>query len=200
LVINTRNHQGIVNQAARHHSFANPLCSVAEQVYLTGLLHGFGPDDDAGMIRVYCKNAVFPLSEPVATQAEDQDQNTALVLALLTAIHTVAAAEAISFTAKLGLDLSQFQTLVKEAAGASWAFKEFAPGMESVLSGKAKAGSEKGSLAEIRNGLVEAVAKARTLSCPLFLGSAALEVLTKVTVSGDGDGGKEVADVVRYYL
>lgn len=45
--------QGIITSQARQHNFPTPLCSTAEQIYLSALLHGYGPKDDSAMVRQY---------------------------------------------------------------------------------------------------------------------------------------------------
>lgn len=52
-----------------------------------------------------------------------------LVIQLLASVHTAAAAEAMSFAAKLGLDTKDVYEIIKNAAGGSWMFENRVPAM-----------------------------------------------------------------------
>lgn len=148
-------------------------------MYLSALGRGFGRDDDAGVIRMY-----FPDKPSVKLTPTDEDTTSKidLIVKLLKGIHVCAAAEAIAFTKHLGLDLEQFYELTKDAAGGS---KEFqGPGWEMIklLQGQAsEADGVASSIAAHVKGLSEAVAEARRLECPLYLGTEALNLCFMAT-------------------
>jgi 3-hydroxyisobutyrate dehydrogenase-like beta-hydroxyacid dehydrogenase len=52
-----------------------------------------------------------------------------LINQLLAGVHIVAAAEAMAFGAKLGLDTASLYEIIKNAAGGSWMFENRAPAM-----------------------------------------------------------------------
>jgi hypothetical protein len=101
--------------------FPVPLCSIAEQLYITGLNKDFGAQDDAGLVRLWTSEPVTslpPLSD------EDKKAKLELVSNLLNGIHLCAAAEGISFAKHLGVPLPQYYELCVEAAGGSTQYKE----------------------------------------------------------------------------
>lgn len=156
---------------SRSVNFPSTLCSVAEQVYFSALDRGFGSNDDAGLVRLWT-------SEPVSSinsQVTNKDEATQLVIDLLTGIHLVSAAEAISLAQHVGIPLPQLYELACDAAGGSAMFKQAGGKMIGVLEGKEDGkGSVLGGYAEK---LKIAVDKAQEIKCPLYLGSAALNKL-----------------------
>jgi 3-hydroxyisobutyrate dehydrogenase len=158
---------------ARLLNFPAPLCSIAEQVYLTGLDKGFGSQDDAGLVRLW---TTTPVSSVESTLSDSEKQaKLDLVTDLLTGIHLTAAAESITFAKHVGLPLRQLYELAVEAAGGSAMFKEFGAKIIPVLEGKEK-GEEK-VLETYLEGLKKAVEEAQSIKCPLYLGSGALNLL-----------------------
>jgi 3-hydroxyisobutyrate dehydrogenase-like beta-hydroxyacid dehydrogenase len=45
--------KGIVTSSARSHEFPLPLSSAAEQLYLSASSHGYGKEDDSGLVRLF---------------------------------------------------------------------------------------------------------------------------------------------------
>ncbi|KAI9374129.1 NAD binding domain of 6-phosphogluconate dehydrogenase-domain-containing protein [Aspergillus egyptiacus] len=182
---------GIITGSARQHCFPIPLCSTAEQIYLSGLLHGWGPKDDSAMIRQYYAQ---PLSE--VTLCADPEAATELVLDLMRVVNLVAAAEAVAFARHLNVDLTMFHILVTQAAGASKVFIQ--QGLEMIegrIGDKAPAGSP--SVDDAAAKLEAVVQKARDLHCPLHLGNAALSVL--YMAQRHGFGGHSSTSVINVY-
>lgn len=109
-----------------------------------------------------------------------------LVLDMMEVTNLVAAAEAIAFARYLKVDLKQFFTLVRDAAGSSRQF--MTKGLE-IIEGRIgeNAGSETidGAIARLE----KAVQKARDLHCPLHLGNAAMSVLFMAKRAGLGAEG-----------
>ncbi|KAL4807875.1 NAD binding domain of 6-phosphogluconate dehydrogenase-domain-containing protein [Aspergillus unguis] len=184
---------GIITTTARQQRFPTPLCSTAEQTYLSGLLHGWGPKDDSAMVRQY-----FPKSLSEVSTSVDTDTATAteLVLDFMRSVNLVAAAEAVSFARHLNVDLPQFHGLVAQAAGASKVF--ITQGLEMIegrVGDKAPAGSA--TVDQVAAKLETVVQKARDLHCPLHLGNAALNVL--FTAQRHGQGESSATSVVTVY-
>jgi 3-hydroxyisobutyrate dehydrogenase len=155
---------------SRSANFPSKLCSTAEQVYFSALDRGWGANDDAGLVRLWTP-------EPVSSITSTSDKDTALelVIDLLTGIHLVSAAEAISLAQHVGIPLPQLYELACDAAGGSTMFKEAGGKMIEILEKKDEGrGSVLGGYAEK---LKIAVDKAQEIKCPLYLGSAALNAL-----------------------
>jgi 3-hydroxyisobutyrate dehydrogenase len=163
--------QGIITYMSRSANFPSKLCSIAEQVYFTALDRGWGANDDSGLVRLWT-------SEPVSSiksSTSDKDAALELVVDLLTGIHLVSAAEAISLAKHVGIPLPQLYELACDAAGGSSMFKEAGGQMIEILEKKESGkGSVLGGYAEK---LKIAVDKAQEIKCPLYLGSAALNAL-----------------------
>lgn len=177
--------QGIITTSARENQFPTPLCSTAEQVYLSALLQGYGAVDDSSMVRQYFGEPITKVSTQPGKD-EEASKNLQFVLDLMEVTNLVAAAEAIALARYLNVDLKQFYTLVSDAAGASRQF--MTKGLE-IIEGRIgdAAGSE--TLDAVTSRLEQAVQKARDLHCPLNLGNAALNVLFLAKRSGLGAEG-----------
>ncbi|KPM40859.1 hypothetical protein AK830_g5709 [Neonectria ditissima] len=163
----------IITSEARRYGFPTPMSSTAEQGYFTGLGRGFGSDDDGSLIRVYTEGK--GKVGPVKGQAETKDAKVKLVVDLLKGIHVCAAAEALAFAHKVGLDLDQVFELCVNAAGGSVMLKAFGGDMIKALRGE-KPGVADG-LAALTRDLHEAVDEAQRLKVPIFLGAQALNLL-----------------------
>ncbi|KAE8154470.1 NAD binding domain of 6-phosphogluconate dehydrogenase-domain-containing protein [Aspergillus avenaceus] len=174
---------GIITTSAREHRFPTPLCSTAEQVYLSAVLQGYGPKDDSSMVRQYYPSPITSVTTPTT---EYQATALQLVLDLMLGINLVAAAEAVTFARYLNADLAQFYGLVRDAAGASKVF--VTKGLEMIegrIGEKAPAASQ--TIDEAISRLETAVQKARDLHCPLHLGNTALNTLLMVRRAGFGN-------------
>jgi 3-hydroxyisobutyrate dehydrogenase len=154
-------------------NFPTTMCSIAEQVYLTGLDKGYGPHDDAGLVRLWTDKPVSGIE--CTLSASDKQAKLDLVIDLLAGIHLVAAAESITFAKHVGLPLPQLYELAVEAAGGSAMFKEFGAKIIPVLEGNES--GEGNVLESYLEGLKRAVGEAQTIKCPLYLGSGALNLL-----------------------
>jgi len=158
---------------ANLHNFPVPLCSIAEQVYLSGLDKGYGSDDDSGLVRLWTSQPVASIQS--AFSEEDKKAKLDLVSNLLIGIHLCAAAESMSFAKHVGIPLPQFYKLAIDAAGGSAMFKEIGPQMIDILQGKDETDSK--ILESYLAGLKGAVEEARNIKCPLYLGNGALNLL-----------------------
>lgn len=157
---------------ARLLGFPTPLCTIAEQVYFSGADRGWGPNDDAGLVRLWTSEPVSSIQGSLSE--EDKKAKLDQVVNLLAGIHLVAAVESITFAKHVGLPLEQLYELAVEAAGGSTMFKELGPKVISILEGK---GSGEEALESYLERLKGAVEEAQSIKCPLFLGGGALNLL-----------------------
>lgn len=100
------------------------LASVTEQVLATGVRSGLGLIDDAALTRVYIPqepSLVLELASSSSTLQAD-DAKLRLVKQAMTAVHLVAAAEALSLGAAVGLDTTKLFEIISTAAGTSVMF------------------------------------------------------------------------------
>lgn len=174
--------QGIITTSARQNHFPTPLCSTAEQVYLSALLQGYGAVDDSSMVRQYYAEPITKVSG--TKSAEQTVEAQQLVIDLMELTNLVAAAEAIAFAHYLKVDLKQFFTLVSDAAGASRQF--MTKGLEMI---EGHIGQNSETVNDVITRLEKAVQKARDLHCPLHLGNAAMNVLLMAKKTGSGAEG-----------
>ncbi|CAN9236849.1 unnamed protein product [Alternaria alternata] len=164
---------GIITSTARSVAFPATLCSAAEQVYFSALDWGWGANDDAGIVRLWTSEPVTSIQSNLS--AEDKEAKLQLVVNLLTGIHLVSAAEAISLAKHVGIPLAQFYELACDAAGGSSMFKDAGAKMIAVLEGKEDGkGKALGGYAE---SLKQAVDEAQAIKCPVYLGTGALNLL-----------------------
>ncbi|EFE37710.1 hypothetical protein TRV_07645, partial [Trichophyton verrucosum HKI 0517] len=176
----------IITKSARIKHFPVPLSSAAEQIYVTGLSRGFGPHDDAGMVRMYYSEAITKVASSATRTPDSKSWATNLVISLLRNIHLCAAAEAVAFARFLDLDMTQFYELVNAAAGGSFIFKSKATemiggiGQPAVPTGR--------TLDEAVDELSVVVQEARNLDCPMYLGAAALGMMHQAKYRGWGKG------------
>ncbi|KAI9928430.1 hypothetical protein ASPWEDRAFT_181987 [Aspergillus wentii DTO 134E9] len=174
---------GIITTSARENHFPTPLCSTAEQTYLSALSQGYGAKDDSAMVRQYYADPIKNI--PCTLSHEQTTSALQLIQDLQVGINLVAAAEAVAFARHLSVDLDQFYQLVSDAAGASQLF--ITQGLEMIegrIGEKAPAGP---SVDEAMLRLEKVVQTARDLHTPLHLGNAALSVLTMARRSGWGE-------------
>lgn len=165
---------GIITSEAMRHGFPTPMTSTAEQVYLSGLGLGYGPDDDSGMIRVYTEGK--DKVGPVQGQAESEEGKLGLVVALLKGIHLCSAAEALSFARTCGLDLDQVFDLCINAAGGSAMLRSVGPDIMKLYCGQDLATDTEG-LGALAQETQAAIEEGRRLKVPLYLGSQALNIM-----------------------
>jgi len=164
---------GIITSMSRSVAFPATLCSAAEQVYFSALDRGWGANDDSGLVRLWTSEPVTSIQSSLS--AEDKEAKLQLVVNLLTGIHLVSAAEAISLAKHVGIPLAQFYELACDAAGGSAMFKDAGVKMIAVLEGKEDGkGKVLGGYAE---SLKQAVDEAQAIKCPVYLGTGALNLL-----------------------
>ncbi|KAI4703302.1 hypothetical protein J4E81_002180 [Alternaria sp. BMP 2799] len=164
---------GIITSMSRSVAFPATLCSAAEQVYFSALDRGWGANDDSGLVRLWTSEPVTSIQSSLS--AEDKEAKLQLVVNLLTGIHLVSAAEAISLAKHVGIPLAQFYELACDAAGGSAMFKDAGAKMIAVLEGKEDGkGKVLGGYAE---SLKQAVDEAQAIKCPVYLGTGALNLL-----------------------
>jgi len=157
---------------------------VAEQVYLSALTLGFGGHDDAGMVRTYYTHPISKVTEYFAKEPDklQSAKSCSIIIRLLKAIHLCAAAEAITFTHHLGIDLEQFYELCIDAAGESAMFRDRGPLMIGVISGNTPNGQvgkmgQRQTIHDVTQELEEVLQAAQKVQSPLHLGAAARNLL-----------------------
>ncbi|KAF2838446.1 oxidoreductase [Patellaria atrata CBS 101060] len=168
---------GIITSMARLEQFPTPLSSISEQVYLSGLSQGYGPNDDSGMVRIYYPDPVLKVNSEVSS--EEQDHHIKLVLNMLMGIYICAASEAIGFAHHLGLPLDQFFELVNDAAGGSKMFRKCGGAMIRAIKGEESVldYSSVGDLRSICEKMSAVVDEMRRVNCPAYLATGALNLL-----------------------
>lgn len=158
---------------SRSVGFPATLCSIAEQVYFSALDRGWGANDDAGLVRLWTAEPVASIQSTLSP--EDKKAKQQLVVDLLTGIHLVSAAEAITLAKHVGIPLPQLYELACDAAGGSTMFKDAGAKMIPILEGKEDgAGKVLGGYVET---LRSAVNEAQAIKCPVYLGTGALNLL-----------------------
>ncbi|RMZ72149.1 Dehydrogenase multihelical [Pyrenophora seminiperda CCB06] len=180
---------GIITTMAREVGFPATMCSVAEQVYFQAVDRGLGANDDGGIVRLWTTDPVANVK--CTLSAEVKEAKLQRVVDLLTGIHLVGAAESLSLAKHVGIPLRQVYEVVGDAAGASTMFKEAGKKMIEVLEAKADGkGKELDGYAEA---LKMALEEAQAARCPVYLGTAAFDVLlqTKSELS--------LAALLKYY-
>lgn len=178
---------------ARLQNFPTPLCTIAEQVYLSGLSLGYGPLDDAGMVRMYYPKPVAQVQTSLSPS--EKAKRLDLVISLLTGIHLCAAAESIAFAHHVHIPLDQLYTLAVDAAGGTTMFKDMGAQMIKLLKGEKGEGRK---LEEFADRMRDVVGEAQKLRCPLYLGSAALNMM--VLAGSDWIGANAAEDVVKLWV
>lgn len=159
---------------------------------MAGLSQGFGPNDDAGMVRMYYQEPVAKVKSKLS--AEETASKMKLVTDLLTNIHVCATAEAVAFAKHLKVDLPQFIELVNNAAGGSRMFETRAPDMISGLREDAKNGRTVHNAAQELSAVVQ---EARKAECPLYLANEALNIF--LLARRKGLGGAADSNVMRVW-
>lgn len=186
--------QGIITSTARLQKFPTPLCSTSEQVYLTGLLHGWGPKDDSAMVRMYTSESVTSVKSTLSP--EETTRRIEMVVKAMKYTNIVATAEAVAFARYLDADLTQFYELVIEAAGASKVFKTLGATMiKGVAKGEAPAGSL--TVDKVIKELSDIVQEARDLFIPLNLATTALNQY--IVAQRRGWGAEDATSVIRVW-
>ncbi|KAK1446679.1 oxidoreductase [Colletotrichum cuscutae] len=176
----------IITSEARQAGFPTPMTSTAEQAYFAALGKGYGPDDDASLIRLYIEGAgkVGPV-KPTVTSEEGK---LSLVVNLLRGIHLCAAAEAIAFARFVGLHLEQvFELCINAAGGSTMLSGEGRRIVDAIAAGRSThdwaASGNESLLQTISSDLQEAVDEAQRLKLPLFLGTQALNLIRSVLLT-----------------
>ncbi|KZO92211.1 6-phosphogluconate dehydrogenase C-terminal domain-like protein [Calocera viscosa TUFC12733] len=181
---------GIITATGRDTQFPTPLTGIAEQLFLSGVALGWGPDDDSSMVRLYYPEALATVQASSSSKLSLADREQ-LVLDLLSAVHLVSAAEGIAFAHHLGLDVQQYFSLCADAAGASWSFRARGPEIMAILTGTPSlaATPPKVSLDQRIAGLEKVLVEAKNVGCPLYMGSGAMSelALARLRVGGSVD-------------
>ncbi|KAF4974422.1 hypothetical protein FZEAL_8665 [Fusarium zealandicum] len=165
----------IITSEARRYGFPTPMTGTAEQAYFVGLRRGFGPDDDATLVRIYTEGERI---QSTSDETSSTDARVNLVVNLLKGIHVCAAAEALAFAHRVGLDLEQVFELCINAAGGSAMLKTIGQDIIRIL--RDEPASEQGGLSSVAKELEQAIEEGQRLKMPLFLGTQALNMFRLV--------------------
>jgi 3-hydroxyisobutyrate dehydrogenase len=176
------------------------LSSAAEQVLNSGVIAGYGLEDDSGLLRVYLPSKDgLVYKQATAPSTSTDDPKLKLVEDILVGVHLAAAVEAMVFGKKIGLDPDLLYEIVKGAAGVSAMFTEKVPAM---IAGKS---TSQGSIKEVVTKLVSstytslrykyllivsqkvAVEEASRLKYPLHLTATALQLFQLAAATGSAD-------------
>lgn len=111
------------------------LSSASEQVFVAGFSAGYGAKDDAELVKIFLPNDLNLVLEQtsLATTSSKDASKLDLVAKLMAAVHLVAAVEATTLGAKVGLQSQQLFDICVGAAGTSFMYKDRIP---QLLSGK----------------------------------------------------------------
>ncbi|PQE28055.1 hypothetical protein CJF32_00005815 [Rutstroemia sp. NJR-2017a WRK4] len=173
---------GIVTSGGRNADCPLFLSSAAEQVLNSGVIAGYGLEDDSGLLRVYLPSKDgLVYEQATAPNTSSDDPKLKLVEDILAGVHLAAAVEAMVFGKKIGLDPELLYEIVKGAAGASAMFTEKVPAM---ISGKS---NSQGSIKEVVAKLKVAVEEASRLKYPLHLTATALQLFQLAAATGSAD-------------
>ncbi|KAK3986565.1 hypothetical protein QBC44DRAFT_247948, partial [Cladorrhinum sp. PSN332] len=176
---------GIITAEGRRSGFPTPMTSAAEQVYFAAIGRGYAMDDDSSLIRLYIEGK--DKAGALHGTAESEDEKLALVVGLMKGILLASVAESLAFAHAVKLDLNQVFELCVNAAGGSKVLEKLGPAIIAELYGKeAVASGGEANLERIVSELQAAVEEAQRIKAPLFLGSQALNILRRVTVSSRG--------------
>ncbi|KAK4159223.1 NAD binding domain of 6-phosphogluconate dehydrogenase-domain-containing protein [Cladorrhinum sp. PSN259] len=171
---------GIITAEGRRSGFPTPMTSAAEQVYFTAIGRGYAADDDSSIIRLYTEGK--DKVGGVHGTARSEEEQLGLVVGLMKGILLASAAESLAFAHAVRLDLNQVFELCVNAAGGSKVLERLGPAIIAELQGKPAVSGE-ADLGGIVSGLQAAVEEAQRIKTPLFLGSQALSILRRVTLS-----------------
>ncbi|KKY26282.1 putative 3-hydroxyisobutyrate dehydrogenase [Phaeomoniella chlamydospora] len=187
---------------------------------------GFGPQDDAGLVRLYHSTPIAsvtarhtPTSPQTITELPKASANSSsssalsqetpispsLIIKYLRAIHVLSAAESLVFAHALGLDLQQFHDLVVDAAGGSTMFSKCFKSMKDRLLGSSSGQSSSGGskLSELLNDINSIVKEARRVECALWLGTVVKGVfetaMYRGKVTGKNNDAIGVEELIGYW-
>ncbi len=128
-------YKGIITSTARQHNYPLPLLSTAEQLYLTALSAGWGPEDDCVLVRLYLPSqpdlvatraGISASPSPSSSSASPQPTiSLETIETIMVAVHLAAMAEAMAFCELLGVDVDLMFEIVSNAAGCSAVFGKY---------------------------------------------------------------------------
>ena len=118
--------QGIITSTARASQFPLPLLSTAEQLYMSAVSAGWGPEDDRVISRLYLSpqqpNLVY---QQVGNPRPSPSLSVSTIQNLIIGVHLAATAEAMSFCDYLGIETDLMYDIVLNAAGSSKVFEKY---------------------------------------------------------------------------
>ncbi|TVY51421.1 L-threonate dehydrogenase [Lachnellula cervina] len=173
---------GIITTGGRAVGLPLFLSSASEQVFVAGFSAGYGAKDDAELVKIFLPNDLNLVLEQtsLATTSSKDASKLDLVAKLMAAVHLVAAVEATTLGAKVGLQPQQLFDICVGAAGTSFMYKDRIP---QLLSGK---WTSKKTVDKVIAELKVSVEAAQQLKYPLPLSGTALQLLQLASLRGLG--------------
>jgi len=173
---------GIITTGGRAAGLPLFLSSAAEQVFVAGFSAGYGAKDDAELVKLYLpteQNLVLEQTSLATTSSKDVSK-LEIIAKLMAAVHLVAAIEATTLGAKVGLQPQQLFDICVGAAGTSFMYKDRIP---QLLNGK---WTSKKTVDEVIAELKVSIEAAQQLKYPLPLSATALQLLQLASLRGLG--------------
>lgn len=147
------------------------------------------------MIRLYNPE---PLSKLELIEGTNDNQKLKIVLSYYRIVHLLAAAESLAFAHHLKLPLEQLVTLANDAAGGSAMFKKFGPAIVELLTSRGEPKEGGSSINDLLQEMEIVLDAGKEVRCPLFLGSAAYDILARIQRHVGGSTGE--AGVVKWWV
>ncbi|KAL8949771.1 MAG: hypothetical protein Q9222_004150 [Ikaeria aurantiellina] len=118
---------GIITQTGREAKFPLPLLTTAEQLYLTAISAGWGPEDDCVIVRLYLPGQGNLVAKRAGSASGDSSTTITweTIQDLLVGVHLASITEAMSFCEHLGVDTDLMYDIVSNAAGSTKVFEKY---------------------------------------------------------------------------
>lgn len=180
---------GIVMDEAKLAAFHAPLSAVAEQVFTAALSAGLGKEDDGNVVMLWERMGGRSVAEQGSAQeAEEEAQKPGgeeaikTVAELLNGVYIVAAAEALAFARRKGMDLDDVFKVVGTSAATSKPLVQFKD--ELSWPEKHSPAPDQPSVATTLARLNAVLGEGKRVNTPLFLTQAAQQVFTVAASKG----------------
>lgn len=180
---------GIVMDEAKLAAFHAPLSAVAEQVFIAALSAGLGKEDDGNVVMLWERLGGRSVAEQgSAKDAEEEAQQPGgeeaieTISDLLNGVYIVAAAEALAFARRKGMDLADVFKVVGTSAATSKPLVRFKD--ELSWPDKHSPVADQPSVAATLTSLNTVLREGKRVNTPLFLTQAAQQVFTVAANKG----------------
>lgn len=180
---------GIVMDEAKLAAFHAPLSAVAEQVFTAALSAGLGKEDDGNVVMLWERMGGRSVAEQGSPEEAEKEalkpggeEAIKTVAALLNGVYVVAAAEALAFARRKGMDLNDVFKVVGTSAATSQPLVRFKD--ELSWPDKHTPVSDQPTVAATLASLNSVLGEAKRVNTPLFLTQAAQQVFTVAANKG----------------